>query len=276
MEGYETRSVVASTRWWTADRRELVQNLISRELKGRYKGSILGFLWTLLTPLFMAIIYVVFLRLLAGRGVSMESILIGVFGWQFTAQAVHGGMNCITGNSNLVKKVAFPRIILPVAVTASNLISYLLSLLVQLVLVGILLARGGEFYGIGLVALPAVILIHTIFNFELALLLGAANTHFRDTQHLVGVALSAWFFLSPVMYDLSFVTQFAAGRGWIEALYQLNPVAAILTLYRVLTLPGVALPAGPWVWIGLLWPLALLPATVAVFRRAQRNFADVL
>lgn len=274
--GVETLAVVASTRWWGADRRELVRNLVGRELKSRYKGSVLGFLWALLTPLLMSAVYVGFLRLLAGRGVALESILIGVFGWQFTAQSVHGGMNCITGNANLVKKVAFPRIILPVAVTAANLIGYLLSLAVQMVLVGILLVHRGEFYPALALALPLVILAHTVFNYGLALLLGSANTYFRDTQHLVGVALSAWFFLSPVMYDLAWVARFAAERPWLEAVYLLNPVAAVLTLYRVLLLPDALMPAGPWIWIGALWPVVLAPLAVVFFRRTQRNFADVL
>ncbi|MCB1101755.1 MAG: ABC transporter permease, partial [Kiritimatiellae bacterium] len=76
-----------------------------RELKIRYRGSVLGFLWTLLIPLFMAGIYIVFLRLLAGRGVPMAEVIIGVFAWQFTVQSVNSGLHSVTGNANLVKKV---------------------------------------------------------------------------------------------------------------------------------------------------------------------------
>ena len=103
-------------------RRELVQNLVLRELKARYKGSALGFLWSILTPLFMAAIYVFFLRLLAGRGVPLEEIIIGVFAWQFTSMCVSGGLTAVTGNASLVKKVRFPRVVLPLAVTLANLV----------------------------------------------------------------------------------------------------------------------------------------------------------
>ena len=86
-------------------RRDLIVNLVSRELKSRYKSSMLGLLWSLLTPLFMAVIYVVFLRLLS-RGVPVEQVVIGVFAWSFTVQALQTGMESITSNSNLVMNVA--------------------------------------------------------------------------------------------------------------------------------------------------------------------------
>ncbi len=190
------------------ERRELLWNLTVRELKQRYKGSALGFLWSVLTPLFMAVIYVFFLRLLAGRGVPIEEIIIGVFAWQFTTQCVMGGMTCVTGNANLVKKVSFPREILPLSQVAANGIGYLLSLLVQFPLLAFLLYRAD---GPGFAAAWPLFLFwmlwQTLFNLGLAMFTGAANVYFRDTQHLVGVGLSAWFFMSPVMYNMEFASR---------------------------------------------------------------------
>lgn len=257
-------------------RRELLGNLVARDLKSRYKGSALGFLWSLLTPLFMALIYLFFLRLLAGRGVPMEEIIIGVFAWQFTVQSVQSGMSCITGHSNLVKKVFFPRLVLPTASTLANLVNFLLSLIVQFVLLFVLMSMRGAAPSAAAWALPLVILLHTLFNLSLALLLAAANVFFRDTQHLVGLFLSAWFFVSPVMYNLSFMNAFATDRPWLMHLYMLNPLAGILTAYRALILPGVFFPWSAWSVAGLLWPLALFVLSVAVFQRAQRNFSDLL
>lgn len=255
--------------------RELLWNLVTRELKARYKGSALGFLWTLLTPLFMAVIYVIFLRLLGGRDVPIEEIIIGVFGWTFTVQSVTGGLAAITGNANLVKKVRFPRALLPAASTAANLVNYLFTLVVQFALIGALLWWKGRTFGPGALALPALIALHTAFNLALALLLSAANVYFRDTQHLVGVGLSAWFFLSPAMYNLTLLRPWTESRPWLINVYLLNPLAPILTGYRALLL-GTPFPWGAAALTGLLWPLALLAAAAAVFRRAQRNFADWL
>ena len=255
--------------------REMLTNLVSRELKSRYKSSVLGFLWSLLTPLFMAIIYVFFLRLLA-RGVPLESIIIGVFAWQFTAQAVNEGLNAITSNGNLVKKVFFPRVILPTASTLANLVNYLLSLTVQFVLVGILLYTHGEHMAWTTLLVPLVVVYHTLFLLAISYFLSAANVYFRDAQHLVGVLLSAWFFASPAMYDVSMVQQVSAGYPWIYKLYMLNPMAVIITAYRALIMPNVGFPVFWTVWIGAAIPLVMLVASYFVFQRAQRNFADML
>jgi ABC-type polysaccharide/polyol phosphate export permease len=256
-------------------RREMLVNLVLRELKSRYKSSVLGFLWSLLTPLFMAAIYVFFLRLLA-RGVPLENVIIGVFAWQFTAQAVSEGLASITSNGNLVKKVYFPRFILPTATTCGNLVNYLLSLIIQFVLVAVLLAQRGEMIQWTVVFVPLVIVYHTLFLLAVSYFLSAANVYFRDAQHLVGVLISAWFFTSPAMYDLSMVEHVAASRPVILDLYMMNPLAVIITAYRALIIPGASLPLNWGVAVGAMLPVVLLVAGYFVFQRAQRNFADML
>jgi len=255
---------------------ELLHNLVLRELKARYKGSALGFLWAVLTPLFMAAIYVFFLRLLAGRGISVEEVILGVFAWTFTAQTVQGGMMAITGNANLVKKVAFPRALLPAAVTVANAVNYLLSLIVQFVVVGILLIRRGEFFSPWIALMPAIFITHCALNLALALLLASANVYFRDTQHLTGVGLSAWFFVSPVMYGLSLLERWSGEWPWLVRVYVLNPLTPILTAWRAAILPGVAFPWNGWMVAGWAVSWMLLAMAWWVFRKAQRNFADWL
>lgn len=256
-------------------RRELIQALVSREMKARYKGSSLGVLWSLLTPLFMAGIYAFFFRLISGRAANTSSIIVGVFAWQFTANSVQQGLGCISNNGNLVKKVAFPRVILPLSVTIAAGVDYVISLLVQLVLVGFLLWQDQQFFNLHLLALPLIFLLHAWFNLGLALLLGAMNVYYRDTQHFVGVALSALFFLSPAMYDLGFVNRLAAEMDpLLLKLYALNPLAGIFTAYRWAFLPTESFPGDPWLLAGLAWPLFFTLLAARIFRRAQRNFAD--
>ncbi len=259
------------------ERRELLWNLTARELKQRYKGSALGFLWTVLTPLFMAAIYVFFLRLLAGRGVPMEEIIIGVFAWQYTTQCVMGGMCCVTGNANLVKKVCFPREILPLSQVAANGIGYLLSLLVQFPLLALLLHVRGELVFSG--AWPLFLFWmawQTLFNLGLALLLGALNVYFRDTSHLVGVGLSAWFFMSPVMYNMDFAANVASRWPWAVRLLYANPMAVLIDGYRTALLPfsNPGFPPVAWLGFGLV-PVVLVGGLVT-YRRLQKNFADLL
>lgn len=258
--------------------RELIWNLVLRDLKSRYKGSILGFLWTVLTPLFMAIIYIVFLRLIAGRGVPIqnEDIIIGVFAWQFTVQCISSGTSCISGSGNLVKKVYFPRILLPLSITLSALINFLLMLLVQWVVLFLLLSKAGQSLSVWTLALPVVVIYHFLFNFSFTLLVASANVYFRDTQHIVNLLLSAWFFMSPVMYTFALVQNMAAGSLRIQQLYLLNPMAVIITAYRSLQLPDATFPWSNAALLGWIWPVGLLAVGYLIFQRAQKNFADML
>ena len=257
------------------ERRELLWNLTARELKQRYKGSALGFLWSVLTPLFMAAIYVAFLRLLA-RGVPMADILVGVFAWQYTTQCVMGGMTCVTGNANLVKKVFFPREILPLSQVAANGIGYLLSLVVQFPVLGFLLWHGGEGFSSAWPWFLFWMAWQTAFNLGLAMFVGAVNVNFRDTQHLVGVGLSAWFFMSPVMYNMDFARNLALEWPWAVNLLYANPMAVIINGYRAALLPGAepGFPAAAWAGFALV--PAALAAGALTYRRLQKNFADLL
>ncbi len=257
-------------------RRELLWNLTQRELKLRYRGSVLGFLWSILIPLFMAVIYVIFLRLLGGRGVPLTDIIIGVFAWQFTVQCVNGGLFCISGNSNLVKKVYFPRLILPLSSTLANLVTYLLSLLVQFPFLAALYHFMGGSFSPWMVLLPAVILLHFLFNLALTLFLAAINVYVRDAQHLVGILLSAWFFVSPVMYNLSFVNRVAEQHPWVPHLFLLNPLTVILTAYRAVISTGVTFPWETASMIAIAIILGLTVASWILFQKLQKDFADKL
>jgi lipopolysaccharide transport system permease protein len=255
--------------------RELLLNLVLRDLRSRYRGSALGLLWTVLTPLFMAFIYIFFLRLLRVR-IPHEDLIIGVFAWQFTVQSIQSGMSSITGNANLVKKIYFPRMIIPLSVTLSALVNFLLMLVVQFAIVAVLLVRADGSYSWGSLALPALILYHFLFNFSMALLAAASNVYFRDTQHLIGLFLSAWFFVSPIMYPLSMIENLAGDATWINSLYMLNPLSVIVTAYRALQLTSVSFPWSPWAIIGLVWPLVLAAIAFYAFQRSQRYFSDWL
>ena len=263
-------------RYW-----DLLWNLVARDLKIRYRGSILGFLWTILTPLFMALIYIVFLRLLWGNGIATwkfqyVDIIIGVFAWQFTTQCVNAGLNCVTGNSSLVKKVFFPRIILPLSVSVTGLVNFLLTLVVQWVLVAILLMMKGASLEAATLWVPLMSLYQLLFNFSLALLVAAANVYFRDTQHIVNLLMSAWFFMSPVMYPLSLVEAIARSHPWVAQVYLLNPMTVIITGYRAMQVPGASFPWTATSVVGLLIPLVSMAIAYVVFQRSQRYFSDML
>jgi ABC-type polysaccharide/polyol phosphate export permease len=189
-------------------------------------------------------------------------------------------MNCVTGNASLVKKVYFPRIILPLSVSMSALVNFLLTLVVQWALVAILLMMKGTFLEAATLWVPLMSLYQLLFNFSLALLVATANVYFRDTQHIVNLLMSAWFFMSPVMYPLSLVETVARSHPWIgpwiERVYLLNPMTVIITGYRAMQVPGDSFPWTMASVAGLLIPLVILWIAYAVFQRTQRYFSDLL
>lgn len=257
--------------------RELLANLILRNLKSRYKDSVFGFLWSILTPLFMAGIYLVFLRIL-DRGIPMEEILIGVFAWQFTVQCIFNGLTCITDNGNLIKKVYFPRIILPLATTISNLVNFLLTLIVQFALVAILLGVvRGEHISAASLAVPAVIVVHFVFCFGIVLFLSCSNVYFRDLEHLVNVLVTAFFFITPVMYSYGYVEKIAASCNLpvLAELYMVNPMAVIISAYRALILPDVVFPFGAGAYTGTGLMLLFILFAFRLFKKLERNFSDM-
>jgi ABC-type polysaccharide/polyol phosphate export permease len=256
--------------------RDLLLNLASRELKLRYRGSALGFLWSVLLPLFMALIYVLFLRLLGGRGVPLADVIIGVFAWQFTVQCVNAGLTSVTGSANLVKKVAFPRLILPLASTLANTVTYAMSLVVQFPLIAVLFYFSGHSFSPWVAFLPFVLFLHLTFNLALALLLAGLNVVVRDAQHLVSVLLSAWFFVSPVMYNFDFVLRHGDRYPWLPHVYMLNPLATVITGYRACIVDGVVFPWGPAVWASLALVALLFVSGYRAFQRLQKDFADWL
>lgn len=242
--------------------------LVIRNIKIRYKESVLGFLWTLLGPLLLIVIYALFLGIMR-FSMSLPLLVTGIFVWQYLAMTLGDATSAIVGNGNLVKKAAFPRVLLPLSIVAANFVNLLLSL----VIVTLYLVFAGVHFG-AVAWLPVAMVTQMALCTGISLLLSAVNVFFRDVQHLVGVFTMAWFFLTPVIYGPEMVLQkFADPR--LHQLFYLNPMTGVLALYRA-ALMGEALPSimlwGPslavsWVVCGL---------GMLVFQRLQRRFADEL
>ena len=161
-------------------RRELVLNFVVRNLKQRYKGSALGFLWSLLHPLFLVLVYLIFIRLMRFP-TSMPHLLVGVMIWQFLSLCAGDAAGVVLGNASLVKKTWFPRVILPLSAVLGNLVHFVLSLLVLAVALPLLgvSPRGTWLH------LPWLIALQFLFSLGVSLVLSALNVFFRDVEHLV-------------------------------------------------------------------------------------------
>ena len=260
--------------------RELIANLTLRELRGRYKRSVLGWTWSLLNPLSTVVIYsVVFGVLLNGdtptgdpSGINNFTVwlLCGLLPWTFFGGSLNGSMGVLTGNAGLIRKVYFPREGLVLSFVASMLVTFLIEMGVLLVIIVV--------YGINFWPwLPLVVLliaVQTVFVTGFALALSVLNVYFRDIQYLVGaILLQAWFFLTPIVYRVDIVNRKASKP--VARLYSWNPMVRYVETYRDLLYDN----RGPTLvnCIYLTGTAAItLAIGMAIFRRYESRLAEEL
>jgi ABC-type polysaccharide/polyol phosphate export permease len=247
--------------------RDLVRNLVARDLRIKYKGSSIGFAWSLLNPLVLAAVYTLAFRYIIRIPIPHFPLflLAGLLPWTFFTSSLAMATGSVADNSSLVRKVAFPRVILPVGVVLSQFAQFALMYAVIIPL-GAALGPGATPALLGL--LPLVCL-QLLFTLGLALLLATAYVYFRDTRHLLEVALQIWFWLTPIVYAVALVPERLRPLLW------LNPMAGFVTAYQSIVVsgqwPGAAAAAAL-----TAVALGVFVAGVAVFARHQRRFAELV
>lgn len=245
--------------------RGLLRGLVQRDLTIKYKGSILGVAWSLLHPLVMAAVYTLAFRYVVR--VPIENfplfLLSGLLPWMFFAGGLGAATSSIADNGTLVRKVAFPRAVLPLAAVTSALVQFAL---MYTVLVPTALVTGGGLSLAWLAVIP-VALLQAAFTAGLGLVLATAYVFVRDARHLLDVALQVWFWLTPIIYAASLAPENL--RRWL----QLNPMLHFVTAYQqAITAHRVPSPA-TFVLLATLGATSLLVGW-AVFGRAQKRFAE--
>ena len=185
--------------------RELLYSLTRKELKVKYRGSVLGFFWSLLNPILTMLVYSFVFSILSRGGVKEFAIFLicALLPFNFLQNSVNQGTGSIISNSNLVNKIYFPREILPLSIVFSNLINYFLELIALFV---VLAFMGYKFY-LFLYILPVLIFIQIFLVMGMTLLVSALNVFFRDLQHLITIVMMVWFFGTPIIYPLSMVPE---------------------------------------------------------------------
>jgi len=208
--------------------RELLRNLVRKELKVKYKNSILGFAWSLLNPVLYLVVYYVVFQLVLGTGIPYFAIffLAGLLPWNLFATGLGGGTVSIVGNRGLVGKVWFPREILPLASIGAAMVHFLLQAVVlALTLVVFRYAPSWEFM---LLLIPALVTL-LVFLAALAIALSAVNVYLRDTEHLLELVVLAWFWLTPIVYSFEMVREKLDRLWW---LFLVNPMTDIVLVFQ--------------------------------------------
>ena len=269
--------------------RGLLVSLVRKELRGRYKDSMLGFVWSLLNPIMYVVIFYVVFGLILPSGIPNYPafVLAGLLPWTLFASGLTSGTASVVLNGPLLKKVAFAREVLPLASVGAALFHFCLQMLV---LLAYLLLIDAPFVSANLLLVPVAILVEILLLAGLTLLLSSVNVYLRDVQHFLDLAILAWFWMTPVLYQIRLVADRAADKFW---LYLLNPLAPVVLAFQRAfynqTAPigkdGVPVPVlldvGPGWYLTRLGYTALVGVVffvvgLAVFARNEGNFAEEL
>jgi ABC-type polysaccharide/polyol phosphate export permease len=258
--------------------RDLVWNLVARDLKVRYKNSVLGIVWSMLNPLGMMLVFtVVFTILIPNNSIERFPIFVmcGLLPWNWFSGSIIGSIYSVVNSAGLVKKVYFPREVLPISVVLSNLVHFLLALVV---LFGMMIVTGSGLTR-WILLLPLLIAIQFVFTMGLGFFLSAVNVHFRDTAPIMDVLMLAWFFLTPVVYSTDLIPQTKIILGYeipVQRLaYILNPMASLIASYRVILYSGAPPDLG-FLLRTVVTAIACLALGYMFFLRNSKNFGEVL
>ncbi len=245
--------------------RHMLFTLVKQDIKGRYKGSFLGFLWTLLNPLLMLLVYSLVFQFIFKTGIENYPIylFICLMPWNTFANSIAVGTVCVSNNGSILKKVYFPREVMPLAVVISNTIQYFFSA----VIIFIALLVSGVGISWSALFLPIIVLIQAIFTFGIILILSAINVYVRDVQYIMNPVMMIWMYATPILYSISMVPERFLG------LYHLNPMVGIMEAYQAIlynkTLPDLSS-------LGTIFLVSLVVLFIGylVFNKLQRRFAE--
>jgi lipopolysaccharide transport system permease protein len=250
--------------------RGLIQSLVARELKARYRGSVLGFFWSFINPLTLLLIYTFVFKYVmpaAPQGTDPYPLFMfcGLLPWTWFSSSLVESSGVLISGGNLIKKVLFPAEVLPIVTVTANMIHFFLALPI---LVFFLIWFSAPLTIPELLCFPLVVLVQLIFTLGCALFLSALTVHFRDIRDILSNILTLWFFATPIIYSYQYAPVLA------RRFMNLNPFAHLAISYQeILFFPG---PFGHWKWLAALGAasIAWFLAGYWTFDRLRDSFAE--
>ena len=247
--------------------RELLKTNVKKDIRGKYKASFLGVLWSFINPLLQVVVYAIVFPYI--MKVQTENYLIflicGIIPWTWFTTSITNGTTCITNNANLIKKVYFPREILPISIVTSGLINFLISCIIIVLFV--------VFGGIGLswhlLFLPLIAIVQFVITLSFVFLLSAFNVYVKDVEYIVIFLLNMAFYATPILYSTNFFD------GWFLWIFRLNPMAHILNAYRdVFYVHAVPNVLNLLILLGI--GIVILIGCYFAFNKLEKRFAEEL
>ncbi len=248
--------------------REMINGLVRKDLRGRYKGSVLGFAWTFINPLLQLIVYTMVFSVIMRNGIQdyYVFLFVALVPWIFFSASITGGSSSVLASGDMVKKIYFPREVLPIAYVTSAFVNMALSFVVVLF---VLLVTG---YGINFVALlylPVIMLVEYLLALGIAFITSACTVYLRDLEYILGIIAMAWQFLTPVMYASDMVPD------QLLPIWNLNPMKSVIEAYRDI-LYYQQVPQLNTLLAAVLLGVGFLVIGAIVFDKLQKGFAEEL
>lgn len=252
--------------------REMIFSLVKRDLRGRYKGSVLGFLWTFINPLLQLVVYTLVFSVIMRSGIEKYYLFlfVALVPWIFFSSSLTGGANCIMTSQDMIKKIYFPREVLPIAYVTTSFVNMLLSFVVVL---GVLIVTEYGINPVAMLYLPIIMVVEYFLALGIALLSSALTVYFRDLEYILGIIAMAWQFLTPVMYPQEMVED--ALPPTLLAIWNLNPATPLINAYRDI-LYYKQVPELSTLMSVVVLGIIVLVIGYTAFRRLQRGFAEEL
>lgn len=246
--------------------RTMIVSLIRRDLRGRYKGSALGFAWTFLNPLLQLGVYTVVFSIIMRAGIEdyYLFLFVALIPWLFFSTSVSAGASCVMAQKEMVKKIYFPREVLPIAHVTCQMVNMLLSFVVVF---AVLLLSGKGISLQALLYLPIVIVAEYFLAISITMIVSAVTVYLRDLEHVLVILTMAWQFLTPVMYSIDMVPE------ELRSIFNINPMTPIIVAYRDI-LYYKRLPEIGNLLHGFVFSTILLVIGWLVFGRLKKHFAE--
>lgn len=247
----------------------MIGNFIKKEIRGKYKGSILGFLWNFIVPITQVVVYLMVFSIVFRPEIEAYPIYLitGMVPWIFFAESLGGGTGTIVANSSLVTKIYFPRSVLPLASTVSKFVNFIISMIIVLIVIAV---YGHGFDPAAVLFLPLMMLLLFMFAFGLTLLLSALNAYLRDLEYIVGVGLMIFIWLTPIMYQRSMFDD-----PLLTTILKLNPMTYFVEAFEQI-LYELTIPAPFTFFMCLGLAIGALVIGWVAFHRLERDFAEVM
>lgn len=249
--------------------RELLKSNVKKEIRGKYKGSFLGILWSFVSPLLMTLVYAIVFPYLM-RGAEYEHyttfLIIGILPWTWFTTSIAQGTFTIIGNGPIIKKVYFPREILPISVVTSGLINFFISCIIM----GLFLIFSGIGFSIKILWLPLIILAQYLLTLGIIFITSAINVYIRDLEYIVNFLIQMLFYGTPILYSAD---MFNDAPEIISTLIKYNPLGIIVTCYRDILYWGNK-PHILSLLVVIIGSLLLCIIGLAIFRKLSKGFAE--